>query len=125
MTQKYIKKRFPITEVLFTILGGPIIFIILLFFSSILVLLYSTILNLILYKHFSFAYELFVISGRAGLIYNSAIDITAIVYTVILIIAGLEGIAIIKSKKQKENLDYDEKIDLAKKIIFNKTDNSI
>lgn len=98
--------KFPIFQIIYIIFWIPIGYIVANILSAIAVSIVFNILSAILSSIFSFAFEMFVMSGRMQGIVQPYYSITAIVFDFILLVLGLELIGYFLNKKRyKENFD--------------------
>lgn len=103
-TKFYLK--FPIFQIVFIILWIPIGYLISNIFSAIIVSIVFNVLSSILKAIFSFAFEMYIISGRMQVMIEPYYYISALVFDFMLLIIGLELINhFLNKKKHKENFD--------------------
>lgn len=93
--------EFPIFQITYILFWIPIGFIISNIFSVIIVSVVFHILSAILGVIFSFAFHMFVISGRMQAMVQSYYIIATVIFDFILLIIGLELINCFLNKKRK------------------------
>lgn len=99
--------EFPIFQIVYILFWIPIGFIVSNILSVIIVFVIFHILSAILGVIFSFAFEMFVISGRMQAMVQSYYLIAAIIFDFIFLIIGLELISSFLNKKRIEG-GFDE-----------------
>ena len=99
--------KFPIFQIAYILFWIPIGFIVSNIFSVIIVSIIFHILSAALGAIFSFAFEMFVISGRMQAIVQPYYLIATIIFDFIFLIIGLEFISCFLDKKKREG-GFDE-----------------
>lgn len=99
--------EFPIFQIIYIIAWIPIGFIISNILSVIIVSLVFHILSVILRVIFSFAFEMFVISGRMQAMVQSYYFIATVIFDFMLLVIGLELISSFLNRKKREGGYYE------------------
>lgn len=98
--------KFPIFQIIYIILWIPVGYVVSNILSGIVVSIVFNILSEILGRIYSFAFEMYVFTGRMQGLVEYSYFTTAIVFDFILLIIGLELISYFLNKKRyKENFD--------------------
>ena len=94
--------EFPIMQIAYILFWIPIVFFVSNIHSAVIVSVVFYILSTILEAFFSFAFEMFVLSGRMQAMVQPYYFIATIFFDFILLIIGLELISYFLNKKRKE-----------------------
>lgn len=99
--------EFPILQIIYILFWIPIGFILSCIFSVITVYIIFNILSAILGAIYSYAFDMFVFSGRMQAMIQSYYIIATIIFDFVLLIIGLELISCFLDKKRKDG-GFDE-----------------
>ncbi|MCD7780741.1 MAG: hypothetical protein LUH05_08745 [Candidatus Gastranaerophilales bacterium] len=94
--------KFPIFQIVYVLLWIPLGYIISSILSVVTIGIIYNILVEILKSLYTYAFELFLISGRMEAMVNSFYVITAFVFDLMILIIGLELVSFFLNKKKKE-----------------------